>query len=198
MSSNNPSQMASSEILSRYLPGADLLRFNKASQSYVGVGLHDDVIKWKHFPRYWPFVRGIHRPPVNFPHKGQWRGALMFSLICVWRNDWVNSREADNLRRQRDNYFCHCNAKSYLLLPWHRDHMGPGEGNIYLPDNGSIWQIAFVPSGCHVHNESLLMTNTDMLQLFQLVVSRTKWLSYDNINQYRQRSKHTIGTSIRD
>ena len=39
---------------------------------------HDDVIKWKHFPRYWPFVRGIHRPPVNSPHKGQWRGALMF------------------------------------------------------------------------------------------------------------------------
>ena len=39
--------------------------------------LHDDVIKWKHFPRYWPFVRGIHRSPVNSPHKGQWRGALM-------------------------------------------------------------------------------------------------------------------------
>ena len=39
---------------------------------------HDDVIKWKHFPRYWPFVRGIRRSPVNFPHKGQWRGALMF------------------------------------------------------------------------------------------------------------------------
>ena len=30
----------------------------------------DDVIKWKHFPRYWPFVRGIHRSPVNSPHKG--------------------------------------------------------------------------------------------------------------------------------
>ena len=42
---------------------------------------HDDVIEWKHFPRYWPFVRGIHRSPVNSPHKGQWRGALMFSLI---------------------------------------------------------------------------------------------------------------------
>ena len=41
--------------------------------------LHDDVIKWKHYPRYWPFVRGIHRSPVNSPHKGQWRGALMFS-----------------------------------------------------------------------------------------------------------------------
>ena len=44
---------------------------------------HDDVIKWKHFPCYWPFVRGIRRSPVNSPHKGQWHGALMFSLICA-------------------------------------------------------------------------------------------------------------------
>ena len=44
---------------------------------------HDDVIKWKHFPRYWPFLRWIHRSPVNSQHKGQWRGALMFSLICA-------------------------------------------------------------------------------------------------------------------
>ena len=42
---------------------------------------HDDVIKWKYFPRYWPFVREIHRSPVNSPHKGQWRGALIFYLI---------------------------------------------------------------------------------------------------------------------
>ena len=40
-------------------------------------------IKEKHFPRYWPFVRGIHQSPFNSPHKGQWRGALMFSLICA-------------------------------------------------------------------------------------------------------------------
>ena len=52
---------------------------------------HDDVIKWKHFPRYWTFVWGIHRSPVNSPHKGQWRGALIFSLICVWINGWVNT-----------------------------------------------------------------------------------------------------------
>ena len=38
------------------------------------VFVDDDVIKWKHFPRYWLFVRGIHRWPVNSPHKGQWRG----------------------------------------------------------------------------------------------------------------------------
>ena len=61
---------------------------------------HYDVIKWKHFPRYWPFVRGIHR----WPHKGQWRGALMFSLICTWINGWVNTREAGDLRRRRAHY----------------------------------------------------------------------------------------------
>ena len=66
--------------------------------------VHDDVIKWKHFPHYWPFVRRIHRSPVNSPHKGQWRGALMFSLICVWINGWVNNREAGDLRRHRAHY----------------------------------------------------------------------------------------------
>ena len=65
---------------------------------------HDDVIKWKHFPRNWPFVREIHRSPVNFPHKGQWRGALMFSLIYAWINDWVNNREAGDLRYQHGHY----------------------------------------------------------------------------------------------
>ena len=40
----------------------------------------------------------------NSPHKGQWRGALMFSLICVWINGWVNKREAGDLRRRRDHY----------------------------------------------------------------------------------------------
>ena len=66
--------------------------------------IHDDVIKWKHFPRYWPFVRGIHRSPVNSPHKGQWRGALMFSLMCARINSWVNNREAGDLRRYRHHY----------------------------------------------------------------------------------------------
>ena len=62
------------------------------------------LIIWKHFPRYWPFVRGIHRRPVNSPHKGQWRGALMFTLICVWISDWINNREAGDLRRHLGHY----------------------------------------------------------------------------------------------
>ena len=61
---------------------------------------------WRHqmetFRRYWPFVLGIHRSPVNSPHKGQWRGALMFSLICVCINGWVNKRKAGDLRRHSD------------------------------------------------------------------------------------------------
>ena len=42
--------------------------------------------------------------PVNSPHKGQWRGALMFPLICAWIHDWVNNREAGDLRRYRGHY----------------------------------------------------------------------------------------------
>ena len=60
---------------------------------------HDDVIKWKYFPRYWPCVPEINRSPVNSPHKGQWRGALMFSLFRASINGWVNNREAGDLRR---------------------------------------------------------------------------------------------------
>ena len=66
--------------------------------------LYDDVIQWKYFPRYWLFVLGIHRSTVNSPHKGQWRGALMFSLICVCINGWVNNREAGDVRRYRVHY----------------------------------------------------------------------------------------------
>ena len=65
---------------------------------------HYDVIKWKHFPCYWPFVRGIHWSPVDSPHKGQGRGTLMFSLICAWKNGWANNLEAGDLRRHRVHY----------------------------------------------------------------------------------------------
>ena len=71
---------------------------------HIPVSCHDDVIKWKHFPRCWPFVRGIRRSPMNSPLKGQWRGTLMSSLIYVWINGWVNNREADDLRCHHAHY----------------------------------------------------------------------------------------------
>ena len=80
------------------------LNHNKTQQRETHVHTKHDVIQWKHFPRYWLFVRGIHRSPVNSPHKGQWRGALMFSLICAWIDAWVNNREAGDLRAHRAHY----------------------------------------------------------------------------------------------
>ena len=65
---------------------------------------HDDIIKWKHFPYHWPFVRGIYRSTVDSTHKGQWTGALMFSLICAWTNDWANNRDAGYLRCYHAHY----------------------------------------------------------------------------------------------
>ena len=50
---------------------------------------HDGVIKWKHFPRDWPFVRGIHRSPVNSPHKGQWRGRWGLHCNMKLNNIWT-------------------------------------------------------------------------------------------------------------
>ena len=64
----------------------------------------DDVIRWKHFPRYWPFVRGIHQSPVNSPHKCKCRRALMISLICAKINSWVNNQDAGDLRRHHVYY----------------------------------------------------------------------------------------------
>ena len=97
----------------------DLTKMPSESGYCVILDNHDDVIKWKHFPRYWPFVRGIHRSPVNSPHKGQWRGAFMFCLI-PWINDWVNNGEAGDLRRHLTHYdvtvmtVTHDNPRSYL------------------------------------------------------------------------------------
>ena len=117
------------------------------------IGTHDDVIKWKHFPRYWSFVRGIHRSPVNSSHKGQRRGALMFSLICAWINAWVHNFEAGGLRRhranndvivkeytRRQNFFCYefswNNKSDHILLCISGQSMSPRMLYIYIHN---IW-----------------------------------------------------------
>ena len=84
------------------------------------MALRDDVIKWKHFPRYWPFVQGIRWSPLNFPHKGQWRGALMFSLFCARLNGWANNREAGDMRRYRahDDVIVMGTGYVWLISPW--------------------------------------------------------------------------------
>ena len=55
-------------------------------------------------PLWREFTDHRYRSPVNSPHKGQWRGALMFSLICAWTNGWVNNWYVGDLRRRRAHY----------------------------------------------------------------------------------------------
>ena len=81
---------------------ADILSHGRRGPAILII--HDDIIKRKHLSRHWSFVRGIHRSPVTSPHKGQWRGALMFSLICAWTNSWVNNRNAGFFIRHRAHY----------------------------------------------------------------------------------------------
>ena len=90
---------------------------------------HDDVTKWKPLSRYWPFVREIHRSPVNSPHKGQWRGALALSLICAWINCWANHSCGWWMRR-------HCSHHDATAMSngeniWWRHHVS----TMYLPNH---------------------------------------------------------------
>ena len=82
---------------------------------------YDVVVKW---PRYWPFVRGIHRPPVNSPHKGQWRGALMFSLNCALnkrlsKQSWFETPSRSLWRYCNDGmdrlWLTHCEARYWWI-----------------------------------------------------------------------------------
>ena len=63
---------------------------------------------WRHqmetFSALLALCAGNSPAPVNSPHKGQWRGALMFPLICVWINGWVNNSEAGDLKCYQAHY----------------------------------------------------------------------------------------------
>ena len=82
-----------------------MLRLKINHFSKRGSSRHTCIMKWKHFPRYRPFMRGIHWTPVDSSHKGQWREAFfMFPLMCAWTNRWANNRNAGDLIRHRGHY----------------------------------------------------------------------------------------------
>ena len=86
-------------------------------ESVVG---HATMARWRHqmetFSASLAICAGNHRSSVNSTHKGQWRGALMFSVICSWINGLVNNREAGDLRRHRPHY--DVNATASGATPW--------------------------------------------------------------------------------
>ena len=105
---------------------------------------HDDVIKWKHFPRYWPFVRGIYRSPVNSPHKGHYREAgdlrrhrthydvivMCKAIVSIMatiagmahRTDWLS--EDQFIKRQTTIRIC-TRPTRWLQMSWHRMGVRP-------------------------------------------------------------------------
>ena len=125
-------------------------------QSYVL--LYDDVIKWKHFLRYWSFARRIHRWGVDSPDKGQWRGALEFSFMCAWKM-LSSNRDAGDFWR----HGAHCNLiVGVMLIIWcyandcpHRPRTItvslPTKGDFWLTNLGirSIHWLIFIFARCH-------------------------------------------------
>ena len=98
---SKPASMLSGYILQWFINVACVgLIWPSCAENWVP----NDVIKWKHFPRYWPFVRWIHWWPVDYPHKVHIPGALMFSIICAGKNGSANNRDAGDLRCHRAQY----------------------------------------------------------------------------------------------
>ena len=64
---------------------------------------HDDFIKWKHFSRYCPFLKGIHRSPVDSPTNG-----------------WANTRDTGDMRRHRAHYDVAVIRKR-ISSPWSKE-----------------------------------------------------------------------------
>ena len=138
---------------------------------------HDDVIKCKRFPRYWPFVRGIHRSPVSSPHKGQWRGTLMFSLICARIHDWVNNREAGDLRRRRAHYDVTV-VIHYLHLPYRHNGACHAGGHYWYYYVAVLFLNQVTATHLNIGHPSMKSSS---------VQTSNEWQMLDNVTQYRDR-----------
>ena len=105
--------MIKPRALSRHLcaghRGSQLVKLHTSSWPY------DDVMKSRHFPRYWPFVWRIHRSPVNSPHKGKWRGTVFFDPHL---NTWLSKQSIRRwFQTPSRSLWRHCNAERYEDAP---------------------------------------------------------------------------------
>ena len=134
----------------------------------ISITPHDDVIKWKHFPRHWTFVRGIHRSPVNSPHKGHWRGALLFSLICAFNKRLSKRSWGWWFETPSRSLWRHCNGKTHFtkfinkFLKRYLLHSNSKLGTIY------IYEILIISlqTVSEVHPGSSLSKNLYWIWLF--------------------------------
>ena len=117
--------------------------------------IHDEVIKWKHFPHDWPSLWGLHRSPVNSSHQGQRRRALIFSLLSIWTNGWVNNWYAGDLR-------CHC-AHYDASVQDTDQTMGP-QKTLHISLSQASYGVSFVK--IMIYKDSRLCLWTDIVQWY--------------------------------
>ena len=65
---------------------------------------------------------GIHWSSVNSPHKGQWRGALMFSLICASNKRLSKQSWGWWFETSSCSLWRHCNGVPLRVDPWYIQH----------------------------------------------------------------------------
>ena len=81
------------------------------------------------------------------PHKGQWRRALMFYLICIWINGWVNNSEAGDLRHQHAHY------DVIVMRSWHEN----GSRRVFALSKSITHYFFMIPHACMVWYTSLVI-----------------------------------------
>ena len=136
---------------------------------------------WRHqmetFPRFWPVVRGIHRSPVNSPHKGQWCGNLMFSLICTSINGWVNNREVGDLTRYRAHYDVRVTE-----LNWIQGQFGKTAGDVMESEftpHRKLWVMVIYPFKTHWGRDKMPLLRRRCFKMHFLEWKRVNFTSHE-------------------
>ena len=64
----------------------------------------DSTTWWRHKMETFSALLVFCADNSHSPNKGQWRGALIHSLICAWTNSWANTEDAGDLRSHRAHH----------------------------------------------------------------------------------------------
>ena len=117
-----------------FLLSGPLRRFSFEQQSMWSQPQHNTTW-WRHQMETFSALLALceGNPPVDSTHKGQWRGALMFSLICAWTSGWVNNCEAADSRRYNAHYdvtAMHPTTSAIIAIRWR--NIGPPEWSVSL------------------------------------------------------------------
>ena len=117
---------------------------------------HDDVMKWKHFLRYWPFVRGIR--PGEFPAPRPVTRSFDVFLIFAWTNSWVNNGNAGGLRLHHADF----------------DVIAMSENSAVSDVIRYVW---FISCRADIHS-CMAYFDSFASTLFYLLIAHSIWISY--------------------